>query len=77
MVADFTLNWTAGIGLVAYPFHGITKSIETAVRSRSRRAVVNARLIDGYRQTQKMQLSEAEKHEILRNFDRLYYSLDA
>lgn len=65
--------YTAGIGLVAYPFHGITKSIEAAIRSKSRRDVVNARLIDGYHQTQKMQLSDTEQHEILRKFDQLYY----
>lgn len=71
------LIYTAGMGLVAYSFHGIAKRIEAAVRSKSRRDVVNAWLIDGYRQTQRMQLSDAERNEILRKFDRLYYSLDA
>lgn len=50
-VTDSAFVYTAGIGLIAYPFHGITRSIEAVVRSKSRRTVVKARLIDGRYQT--------------------------
>ncbi|KAJ5424558.1 Glycosyl transferase family 28 [Penicillium cf. griseofulvum] len=61
---------SAGIGLVAYPFQGITKSIEAAFRSQSRKAMVKARLKSGYA-TSMMQMTDEERREILRSFDRL------
>ncbi|KAJ5719871.1 hypothetical protein N7493_006749 [Penicillium malachiteum] len=40
---------SAGIGLVAYPLHGISKNIDAALRSNSQKAIVNARLRQGRR----------------------------
>ncbi|KAJ5993678.1 hypothetical protein N7451_009402 [Penicillium sp. IBT 35674x] len=62
---------SAGIGLWAYPSQGIARSIEAKFRGKTRKAVVIARLMDGYAQTIEMQLSEETKQEIVREFDRL------
>ncbi|KAJ5759399.1 hypothetical protein N7520_006555, partial [Penicillium odoratum] len=62
---------SAGIGIWAYPSQGIARSIEAKFRAKTRKAIVIARLIDGYAQTIKMQLSEEMKQEIVREFDRL------
>lgn len=64
----------AGIGLVAYPFQGIAKSIEGAFRSQSRKAIVSARLKSGYYETSRMQITDEELHEILQAFDRFLLS---
>lgn len=66
----------AGIGLVAYPFQGITKSIEAAFRSQSRKAIVSARLKSGYYETMRMQITDEELREILQAFDRFLLSSD-
>ncbi|CAG8909924.1 unnamed protein product [Penicillium egyptiacum] len=63
---------SAGIGLVAYPFQGITKSIEAAFRSQSRKAIVNARLKNGYYETSRMQMADEERSEMLQSFDRFF-----
>ncbi|KAJ5677831.1 UDP-glucuronosyl/UDP-glucosyltransferase [Penicillium maclennaniae] len=42
---------SAGIGLVAYPLHGIAKSIDAAFRRKGQKAIVTARLRDGRYQT--------------------------
>ncbi|KAJ5650555.1 uncharacterized protein N7484_004278 [Penicillium longicatenatum] len=62
---------SAGIGIWAYPSQGIARSIEAKFRGKTRKAVVVARLMDGYAQTIEMQLSEEMKQEIVREFDRL------
>lgn len=67
----------AGIGLVAYPFQGITKSIEGAFRSQSRKAIVSARLKSGYYETTRMQMTDEERRQILQAFDRFLLSSDA
>ncbi|PYH96612.1 sterol glucosyltransferase [Aspergillus ellipticus CBS 707.79] len=64
---------SAGIGLVAYPFHGITKTIEAAVRSKTKKIIVNARLRDGYEETRRLQLTEEEEHCILQRFAALMH----
>lgn len=66
----------AGIGLVAYPFQGITKSIEAAFCSQSRKAIVSARLKSGYYETMRMQITDEELREILQAFDRFLLSSD-
>lgn len=66
----------AGIGLVAYPFQGITKSIEATFRSQSRKAIVNARLKSGYYETTRMQMTDEERREILQSFDRFLRAWD-
>ncbi|KAJ5153749.1 UDP-glucuronosyl/UDP-glucosyltransferase [Penicillium coprophilum] len=67
---------SAGIGLVAYPFQGITKSIESAFRTQTRKSIVNARLKSGFYQTSRMQITDEERHEILQSFDRFLWSAD-
>ncbi|OOF99228.1 glycosyltransferase family 1 protein [Aspergillus carbonarius ITEM 5010] len=67
---------SAGIGLVAYPFHGIAKTIETAVRSKTRKAIVNARLREGYEVTRQLNLSEDEQQDLLQRFQLLTHRLD-
>jgi hypothetical protein len=61
----------AGIGLWAYPSQGIVKSIEAKFRTKTRKAIVVARLIDGYAQTLDLQLSDEEKATIVWEFDQL------
>ncbi|PYI11514.1 UDP-Glycosyltransferase/glycogen phosphorylase [Aspergillus sclerotiicarbonarius CBS 121057] len=68
---------SAGIGLVAYPFHGIAKTIETAVRSKTRKAIVNARLREGYEVTRQLGLSEDEQQDLLQRFQLLTHRLDS
>lgn len=67
----------AGIGLVAYPFHGISKSIEAAFRTKTPKEIVSARLREGYALTERMQLSKEEKEEVVQVFDVLLASLGA
>ncbi|KAJ6028447.1 hypothetical protein N7540_004023 [Penicillium herquei] len=62
---------SAGIGLWAYPFQGIVKSIEAKFRTKTRKAIVVARLLDGYAQTIEMEMSEGDKAAIVEEFDRL------
>ncbi|KAJ5176202.1 Sterol 3-beta-glucosyltransferase [Penicillium canariense] len=66
---------SAGIGLMAYPFHGISKSIEAAFRTKTPKAIVSARLREGYALTEMMQLSQAERDEVVQVFDVLLSSM--
>ena len=68
-------GFPAGIGLMAYPFHGISKSIESAFRSKTPKAIVSARLREGYAHTIKLQLSRGEETEIIQVFDALLSSM--
>ncbi|GKZ46011.1 hypothetical protein AbraIFM66951_008895 [Aspergillus brasiliensis] len=62
---------SAGIGLVAYPFHGIVKTIEAAVRSKTGKAILLARLRDGYGMTQRIHMSEDEQQYLIQMFEAL------
>ncbi|KAJ5278347.1 hypothetical protein N7524_004500 [Penicillium chrysogenum] len=68
---------SAGLGLVAYPFQGISKSIEAAFRTQSRKAIVKARLKDGYYEARSMQMTDEQRRGILHSFDRSLRSSDA
>ncbi|KAJ6119864.1 UDP-glucuronosyl/UDP-glucosyltransferase [Penicillium sp. IBT 18751x] len=57
---------SAGIGLVAYPLHGIVKSIDAAFRWKGQKAIVTARLRDG-----RYQMTLQERNGILESFERL------
>lgn len=61
---------------MAYPFHGISKSIEAAFRTKTPKEIVSARLREGYALTERMQLSKEEKEEVVQVFDVLLSSLD-
>lgn len=39
--------WTAAVGIVAYPGHGIYQSIRTLVRSKAREQITEARQKEG------------------------------
>lgn len=75
MNANHTL--IAGIGLMAYPFHGISKSIESAFRTKTPKAIVAARLREGYAHAQRLQLSKEEQEEVVQVFDILLSSMAA
>lgn len=60
---------------MAYPFQGISKSIESCFRTKLAKAVVAARLREGYALTVGMQISKEEKEEILQMFDVLLSSI--
>ncbi|KAI2881618.1 CAZyme family GT1 [Aspergillus niger] len=62
---------SAGIGLVAYPFQGIAKTIEAAVRSKTGKAILLARLRDGYAMTERAHMTEDEQQYLLRRFQAL------
>lgn len=62
---------------MAYPFHGISKSIEAAFRTKTPKAIVSARLREGYGLTERMQLSKEERDEVVQVFDVLLSSLGA
>lgn len=62
---------------MAYPFHGISKSIEAAFRTKTPKEIVSARLREGYALTERMQLSKEEREEVVQVFDVLLASLDA
>lgn len=76
-VGTNTFWFEAAIGLTAYPFHGISKSIEAAFRTKTPKAIVNARLRDGYAHASRMQLSREEQEEVLQVFDALLSSMSA
>jgi hypothetical protein len=67
----------AGIGLMAYPFHGISKSIESAFRTKTPKAIVAARLREGYAHAQRMNLSKEEQQEVVQIFEILLSSMPA
>ncbi|KAJ5775078.1 uncharacterized protein N7511_000089 [Penicillium nucicola] len=62
---------SAGLGLVAYPFQGIAKSIESTVRSKTRKAVIHARLNEGFSSTRTQNLTQEEQGYIVRTFETL------
>ncbi|KAJ6163999.1 Sterol 3-beta-glucosyltransferase [Penicillium chermesinum] len=66
---------SAGIGLMAYPFQGIAKSIEASFRTKTPKAIAAARLREGFALTVGMEISQEEKEEILQLFDVLLSSM--
>ncbi|CAI7587687.1 unnamed protein product [Penicillium pancosmium] len=66
---------SAGIGLMAYPFHGISKSIESAFRTKTPKAIVAARLREGYAHAQRLNLSREEQEEVIQIFEILLSSM--
>ncbi|CAG8117443.1 unnamed protein product [Penicillium olsonii] len=62
---------SAGIGLVAYPFQGISKSIEAAFRSNTRKAIVNAQLKSGCCEAERLPMSAERRDEVLQSFSFL------
>ncbi|KAJ5378638.1 UDP-glucuronosyl/UDP-glucosyltransferase [Penicillium cosmopolitanum] len=56
---------SAGIGLVAYPLHGITKSIDAAFRNNIDKAIVIARLRDGRNKQRREPLTGEEQNGTL------------
>ncbi|KAJ5238331.1 Sterol 3-beta-glucosyltransferase [Penicillium chermesinum] len=73
--ANAGINSVAGIGLMAYPFQGIAKSIEASFRTKTPKAIAAARLREGFALTVGMEISQEEKEEILQLFDVLLSSM--
>ncbi|TEA21368.1 Sterol 3-beta-glucosyltransferase UGT80B1 [Colletotrichum sidae] len=59
---------SAGIGVVAYPSHGIYKTIRTAVKSKTRHKIAAARLVEGEYLARN---SQANVQAVLHRFDEL------
>lgn len=62
---------------MAYPFYGISRSIEATVRGRSRKIIVHARLKEGLFQVTKMQLTDEQQYQILEVFETRLRAVDA
>ncbi|RAH68605.1 putative sterol glucosyltransferase [Aspergillus aculeatinus CBS 121060] len=62
---------SAGIGLVAYPFHGIAKTVEGLAKSKTKKLIVNARLRDGLYIVQRAQLTPEQEAEVVHKFQAL------
>ena len=63
--------WPAAIGLVAYPAHGITKSLHTVIKSRTRKQIVQARLQEGQYIARKVVKPEIDHALVMQSFDAL------
>ncbi|PYH42316.1 uncharacterized protein BP01DRAFT_385631 [Aspergillus saccharolyticus JOP 1030-1] len=57
--------------LVAYPFQGIARTVEGLARSKTRKAIINARLRDGLYIAGQIHLTPEEEAEVLRKFQAL------
>ncbi|PYH83635.1 sterol glucosyltransferase [Aspergillus uvarum CBS 121591] len=66
---------SAGIGLVAYPFHGIAKTIEGLAKSKTKKLIVNARLRDGLYIVRRSHLTPEQEAEVLQKFQALTRSM--
>lgn len=60
---------------MAYPFHGVSKSIEAAFRTKTPKAIVAARLREGSAYTTRLELSQEDEEEIVQVFDVLLSSM--
>lgn len=65
---------TAGIGLVAYPFQGISKSIAAIFRPNGQISISEARRKSGRHNVLTMEMSPEERREILEKFDTQAFS---
>ncbi|PYI23104.1 sterol glucosyltransferase [Aspergillus violaceofuscus CBS 115571] len=66
---------SAGIGLVAYPFHGIAKTVEGLAKSKTKKLIVNARLRDGLYIVRRSHLTPEQEAEVLQTFQALARSM--
>ncbi|KAE8137913.1 hypothetical protein BDV38DRAFT_270942 [Aspergillus pseudotamarii] len=62
---------SAAIGLVAYPAHGITKSLHTVIKSKTRKQIVQARLQEGQYIARKVVKPEIDHALVMQSFDAL------
>ncbi|GAB1194330.1 hypothetical protein APSETT444_003574 [Aspergillus pseudonomiae] len=62
---------SAALGLVAYPAHGITKSLHTVMRSKTRKQIVQARLQEGQYIARKVAKPETDHALVMQSFDAL------
>ncbi len=56
---------------MAYPLHGISKTIETAIGPKNQRALVHARLRDGSYYTENLRLTDEEQYGVIERFEML------
>ncbi|KAB8271619.1 hypothetical protein BDV30DRAFT_213293 [Aspergillus minisclerotigenes] len=62
---------SAALGLVAYPAHGITKSLHTVIRSKTRKQIVQARLREGQYIARKVAKPGIDHALVMQTFDAL------
>lgn len=62
---------------MAYPFHGISKSIEAAFRTKTPKEIIVARMREGYAHAKRMELSREEEEEVIQVFDALLMTMEA
>ncbi|KAK1147607.1 hypothetical protein N8T08_000949 [Aspergillus melleus] len=60
---------SAALGLVAYPAHGMMKSLYTATHSKTRKRIVQARIEEGKYLSENSPKSQLSRQAILRNFE--------
>lgn len=62
----------AALGLVAYPAHGMMKSLYTATHSKTRQRIHQARIQEGKYLAKNSAKSEMYRQSVVRNFEALY-----
>ncbi|KAF5858188.1 hypothetical protein ETB97_004690 [Aspergillus alliaceus] len=62
---------SAAIGLVAYPAQGISKSLHTVIKSKTRKQIVKARLQEGQYMARKVPRPEVDPALVMQIFDTL------
>lgn len=73
-LANINRYLLAGVGLIAYPFHGISKSFEKAYSTKTRKEIMIARLRDGDAQATKIRIPKSQKLAVIQDFERFVLS---
>ncbi|KAJ5638449.1 hypothetical protein N7528_000839 [Penicillium herquei] len=63
---------SAALGLVAYPAHGMMKSLHTATHSKTRKGVLRARILEGKHLAEYSTKGQQGRQAIIRNFEAVY-----
>jgi hypothetical protein len=62
----------AALGLVAYPAHGIMKSLYTATHSKTRKRILQARIQEGKHLAEHSNKGRKDYQKIIQNFEVVY-----
>lgn len=63
---------TAALGLVAYPAHGMMKSLYTVTHSKTRKLVIQARIQEGKYLVEHSVKSQENRQSAIRKFETAY-----
>jgi hypothetical protein len=79
-LADFMKRNTKGpiaaaLGLVAYPAHGMMKSLYTATHSQTKKRILQARIQEGKYLSEHSPKARSDRQSILRNFEAAHRKL--